>query len=173
MRKRVPWILLIRLKNSVNFRVLSSHEISKVLVTQSCPTVCDPIDCSLPGSSVLGILQARILEWIATPFSIRYQGKVLYPMLQDKWKVLFPFITTNEYKSLWSGCCVCCPDPSLRIKVLIPAADERICWWLTMESLSRNCPQLQEAYLPWFHSHLHSYLYLMTGFCRVQMLRAS
>ena len=39
----------------------------KVLVAQSCPTVCDPMDCSLPGSSVLGILQARILEWVAVP----------------------------------------------------------------------------------------------------------
>ena len=33
------------------------------------PTLCDPMDCSLPGSSVHGILQARILEWIAIPFS--------------------------------------------------------------------------------------------------------
>ena len=32
---------------------------------QSCPTLCDPMDCSLPGSSVHGILQARILEWVA------------------------------------------------------------------------------------------------------------
>ena len=35
------------------------------LVTQLCPTLCNPIDCSPPGSSVHGILQARILEWIA------------------------------------------------------------------------------------------------------------
>ena len=37
----------------------------KVLVTQSCPTLCNAMDCSPPGSSVLGILQARILEWVA------------------------------------------------------------------------------------------------------------
>ena len=36
---------------------------------QLCPTLCDPMDCSLPGSSVPGILQARILEWIAMPSS--------------------------------------------------------------------------------------------------------
>ena len=36
---------------------------------QSCPTLCDPVDCSLPGSSVQGILQERILEWIAMPSS--------------------------------------------------------------------------------------------------------
>ena len=34
-------------------------------VAQSCPTLCDPVDCSPPGSSVHGILQARILEWVA------------------------------------------------------------------------------------------------------------
>ena len=40
-----------------------------VLVPQSCPTLCDPMDCSLPDSSVHGILQARIQEWVALPFS--------------------------------------------------------------------------------------------------------
>ena len=38
---------------------------------QSCPTLCDPIDGSSPGSSVPGILQARILEWVAISFSTR------------------------------------------------------------------------------------------------------
>ena len=38
-------------------------------VTQSCPTLCDPVDYSWPGSSVHGILQARILEWVAISFS--------------------------------------------------------------------------------------------------------
>ena len=38
----------------------------KVLVTQLCPTLCDPVDCSPPGSAVHEILQARILEWVAT-----------------------------------------------------------------------------------------------------------
>ena len=40
----------------------------KALVTQLCPTLWDPIDCSPPGSSVHGILQAKILEWVAIPF---------------------------------------------------------------------------------------------------------
>ena len=39
------------------------------IVTQSCLTFCDPMDYSLPGSSVHGILQARVLEWVAIPFS--------------------------------------------------------------------------------------------------------
>ena len=40
-------------------------------VAQSCPTLCDPMDCSLPGFSVHGIFQARILEWVAISFSRR------------------------------------------------------------------------------------------------------
>ena len=40
-----------------------------VLVIQSCPTLCDFMDCIPPGFSVCGILQARILEWVAIPFS--------------------------------------------------------------------------------------------------------
>ena len=39
------------------------------LIIQSCPTLCDPMDCSLTGSSVCGDLQARILEWVAYPSS--------------------------------------------------------------------------------------------------------
>ena len=53
----------------------------KVLVTQSCLTLCDPMDCSPPGSSVYGILLARTLEWVAMPSSKgssqpRYQTQV-------------------------------------------------------------------------------------------------
>ena len=38
-------------------------------VAELCLTLCDPMDCNPPGSSVHGILQARILEWVAIPFS--------------------------------------------------------------------------------------------------------
>ena len=41
----------------------------KNLLPSTCPTLCDPMHCSLPGSSVHGILQARILGWVAIPFS--------------------------------------------------------------------------------------------------------
>ena len=40
-----------------------------VLISQSCPSLCDPIDCSPPGSSVHGLFQARILEWTDISFS--------------------------------------------------------------------------------------------------------
>ena len=47
----------------------SQAQLEEVLGAQSCLTLCNPEDCSLPGSSIHGILQARILEWVAIPFS--------------------------------------------------------------------------------------------------------
>ena len=43
----------------------NQEKVKEVKVTQSCLTLCDPMDCSLPGSSVHGIFQARVLEWVA------------------------------------------------------------------------------------------------------------
>ena len=51
--------------------VYKSHKKKRKKVAQSCLTLCDPIDCSLLGSSVHGIFQARILEWVAISFSRR------------------------------------------------------------------------------------------------------
>ena len=47
-------------------------------VTQSCPTLSDPMDCSLPGSSIHGIFQARVLEWGAIAFSERVLIKLCF-----------------------------------------------------------------------------------------------
>ena len=54
----------------LRYQMLSKAE---KLVAQSCLTLCDPMDCSLLGSSVHGILQARILEWVAISFSSQKQ----------------------------------------------------------------------------------------------------
>ena len=55
---------------TVQFRLDgNTFESQKVLVAQSCPTLCNRMDWSPPGSSVHGILQARTLEWVAIPFS--------------------------------------------------------------------------------------------------------
>jgi len=70
----------------------------KVLVAQLCPTLCSPMDCSPPGSSVHGILQARILEWVAIsyfkgsspgikPESPSLQADSLPSELPEKWRV--------------------------------------------------------------------------------------
>ena len=76
--------------------IYSAHRASftkvKVSVTQTCPAFCDPVDCSSPASSVHGILQARILEWVAIPFargilptqglnlSLLHCRQILYPL---------------------------------------------------------------------------------------------
>ena len=52
-----------------HFHVVIICDTLKVLVPQLCLTLCDPMDCSPPGSSVHGILQTRILEWVAISFS--------------------------------------------------------------------------------------------------------
>ena len=62
---------LARLRRKMSYSVtLGLNEVNmKVLVTQSCPPLCNPVDSSPPGSSIRGILQTRILEWAAIPFS--------------------------------------------------------------------------------------------------------
>ena len=47
---------------------------SESKIAQSCPTLSDPMDCSLPGSSVHGIFQARVLEWVAIAFLQHYMS---------------------------------------------------------------------------------------------------
>ena len=66
----------------------------KVLVAQSCPSLFNPMDCSPPGSSVHGILQARILEWVAIPFSKGSswpRGRTLVSHISDRF-----FITHKD-----------------------------------------------------------------------------
>ena len=50
-------------------------------VAQSCQTHRDPMDCSPPGSSVHGIFQARVLEWVAIAFSLGYVRYLLFQFL--------------------------------------------------------------------------------------------
>ena len=58
-------------------------------VAQSCPTLSDPMDCSLPGSSVHGILQARVLEWVVIAFSeTNFASRINVPSLFP-WHLFF------------------------------------------------------------------------------------
>ena len=66
------------------YKPSSPHQ-SESEVAQSCPTLRDPMDCSLPGSSVHGIFQARVLEWVAIAFSkhiCRHPQKTLANQIQ-------------------------------------------------------------------------------------------
>ena len=55
-----------------------------VKLLQSCPALCDPVDCSLPGSFVHGILQARRLEWVAISFSKSTWSQRVMIFVKDK-----------------------------------------------------------------------------------------
>ena len=58
-------------------------------VIQLYPNLRDPIDCSLPGSSVHGISQARVLEWVVIAFSERYYYRYLKDIMTTSWTALF------------------------------------------------------------------------------------
>ena len=68
---RFSWVVIFKTIVRRIFTILcfSAHVCS---VTQSWPTLCSPMDSSVPGSSVQGIFQARILEWVAISYSISY-----------------------------------------------------------------------------------------------------
>ena len=66
---------------------------SESKVTQSCPTLSDPMDYSLPGSSVHGIFQARVLEWGAIAFSLAFS--MIQQMLAIWSLVLLPFLNPD------------------------------------------------------------------------------
>ena len=63
---------------------------------QSCPTLCDPIDGSPPGSPIPGILQARTLEWVAISFSNAWKWKVKVKSLSRVWLIATPWTAAHQ-----------------------------------------------------------------------------
>ena len=80
-------------------------------VAQSCPTLSDPMDCSLLGSSVHGILQARTLEWVAISFSNAWKWRVKVKSLSRVWPLATPWTAAYQAppsmgfsrQEYWSG----------------------------------------------------------------------
>ena len=78
---------------------------------QSCPTLCNPIDGSPPGSPVPGILQARALEWVAISFSSAWKWKVKVKSLSCVWLLATPWTAAYQAppsmgfsrQEYWSG----------------------------------------------------------------------
>ena len=71
-----------------------------MLVAQLCPVLCNPMDYSLPGSSALGILQGRILEWVAVPFSrgsFRLRDRSLVSCIAGRFFTTEPPGKPNQY----------------------------------------------------------------------------
>ena len=66
-------------------------------VDQSCPTLSDPMDCSLPGSSIHGIFQARVLEWGAIAFSVSFPWSPLNCILCKSSSLTYSHDLTGSY----------------------------------------------------------------------------
>ena len=79
---------------------------------QSCPTLCDPIDSSPPGSPIPGILQVRTLEWVAISFSYAWKWKVKVKslsrvqLLVTPWAAAYQALPSMGFsrQEYWSGC---------------------------------------------------------------------
>ena len=120
-------------------RVFVSAAAAAAKSLQSCPTLCDPIDGSPPGSSVPGILQARTLEWVAISFSNAWKCKVKVKSLSRVWLLATPW--TVAYQALpsvvfsrqeyWSRVPLPSPD-YCHFKYLLPTLP-----WLTRGGLVR------------------------------------
>ena len=88
---------------------------------QLCPTLCDPIEGSPPGSSVPGILQARTLEWVAISFSNAWKWKVKVKSLSRAWLLATPWTAAYQAslsmgfsrQEYWSGVPVPSPQKEL------------------------------------------------------------
>ena len=99
-------------------RPLSDWAAAAAKSLQSCPTLCDPIDGSLPGSPIPGILQARILECVAISFSNVWKWKVKVKSLSCVWLLRTPWTAAHQAppcmgfsrQEYWSGV----PSPSLQ-----------------------------------------------------------
>ena len=91
--------------------------VSQLYFSQSCPTLCDPIDGIPPSSPIPGILQARTLEWVASPFSNAWRWKVKVKSLSHVWLLVTPCTAAFQAppsmgfsrQEYWSGV----PLPSL------------------------------------------------------------
>ena len=98
---------------------------------QSCPTLCDPIDSSPPGSAIPGILQARTLEWVAISFSNAWKWKVRVKLLSrvqllaTPWTAAYqaPLSLGFSRREYWSGLPFPSPGelPNPRIEPRFPA----------------------------------------------------
>ena len=90
-----------------HFLLRCTTEKSESEVAQSCLTLSDPMDCSLPGSSVHGIFHARVLEWVAIAFSLH---GVSFPFSRIKFKI---FNKDNKCKG--PGTSILMTTPGLQI----------------------------------------------------------
>jgi len=115
---KIPHALGSKNQNINQKRYCNTFYAAAAKSLQSCPTLCDPMDCSLPGFSVHGILQARTLEWVAISFSNAWKWKVKVKLLSHVWLLATPWTAAYQAspsmgfsrQQYWSG--VPLPSPN-------------------------------------------------------------
>ena len=116
--KKKEFKLKLERKNlNRSYEIMIYHAATAAKLFQSCPTLCDPMDGSPPGSPVPGILQARTLEWVAISFSNAWKWKnKVKPrshirLLATPWSAAYQRSMGFSRQEYWSGV----PLPSLMI----------------------------------------------------------
>ena len=113
---------------------------------QSCPTLCDPIDGSSPGSTVPGILQARTLEWVAISFSNAWKGKVKVKSLSCVQLLATPWTAPHQAplsmgfsrQEYWSGVPLPSPIPLAQLWVITLVNFDMVrLHWLVIQILAK------------------------------------
>ena len=90
------WRQIENLAQGVRTKVMFAAAAAAAKSLQLCPTLCDPIDGSPPGSPIPGILQARTLEWIAISFSNAWEWKVKVKTLSRIWLLATPWTAAYQ-----------------------------------------------------------------------------
>ena len=165
---------------------------------QSCPTLCNPIDSSPPGSLILGILKARTLEWVAISFSKAWKWKVKVKSLSPVWLFVTPWTAAYQAppsigfsrQEYWSGV----PSSSLIIAPTVAYsiyALTCLTWHLDLSSakcifikflvvLEGSCTQSTSVQVLWMENHcnffffltvenLENWWYNQTGYCLINV----
>ena len=146
------------LQSPGNFQNTAQPAAAAAKLLQSCVTLCDPMDCSPPGSPVPGIFQARVLEWVAIAFSNAWKWKVKVKSLSHVWLFVTPWTAAHQAppsmgfsrQEYWSGLPL--PSPTTHHK-----------WSLFMLSVGSLCPkgflQMDSLYCEW--SSQYSYFIMI------------
>ena len=114
-------------------------------VAQSCPTLRDPMDCSLPGSSVHGIFQARVLEWGAIAFLQLLSSVQFSSVTQSCPTLCDPIDTTERLPFHFSFSCIGEGNGNLLQCSCLENPRDRGAWWAAVSGVAQNRTGLKRA----------------------------
>ena len=149
-----------------NYSETKSNEylaaVAAAKLLQLCPTVCDPIDGSPLASSVPGILQARILEWVAISFSNAWKWKVKVKslsrarLLGTPWTTAYQASSSMEFsrQEYWSGLPLPSPNEYLRALYSFVDIAVRKCFCIWRCSITFSSTHTHT------HTHIHMHMHI-------------